>query len=121
MILATATRALLAVLLLDTFLHAPFEHFHPGDPAHDHDHRFVHHEHSSLPAFECPDHDEDAQWCDWLGDDAGLRGFTEVVLCTTTAPGLLNRRAAARALVRPRAHDPPVRGIFAPRAPPISL
>jgi len=121
MILATATRALLAALLVDTFLHAPFDHFHPGDPAHDHDHRFAYHEHSSLPAFECADHDEDAQWWNWLGDDAGLRGFTAIVLRTTTARVLLRRRAVGRGLVRPRAHDPPVRGILAPRAPPVSF
>jgi hypothetical protein len=118
-----ALHGLLASLLLATAIHAPLDHVHPGETAHDHDHdqRFAQHHRSTTPAWESRDHDDDAQWRDWLSDETGSRQLAPVILSLAAYSAALPLRSLATPVVRPRSHDPPVRGLLPARSPPFSL
>lgn len=113
----------LVLALLISFSQAPHDHFHPGDPEHDHDqhsdrhvaHHFDDHGHDS--ALDA-DHDSTARLKDWLAGDGSAPSKQYAESVSLLDASALVEVARSVAIVSLRNHDPPEASVAPARGPP---
>lgn len=110
----------MALALLISFGNAPSAHFHPEDPDHDHDHAELLQDHHEVPGphLEAADHDETAQFLNWLAGDGSTEQklFAELVAAISISPTPAHQHH--KPLLALRNHDPPSLRLLPARAPP---
>jgi hypothetical protein len=114
----------LILALLLSFGKAPYDHFHPEEPEHDHEHHaplqsFARsYEADGEAAWTEEDHDASARWKDWLAGDGNAPSKEHAEAVSFSPSETLVARERAIAIVTLRNHDPPLVYSQATRAPP---
>jgi len=105
-----------------TFARAPFQHFHPSDPQHEHDRGFAHTHWGNVfsdgPSWDAKDHDSDARLLDWLAGDGSATAKVTVALPHSIGRACFTIHVAPFPEITPHNHDPPGIWYLSPRGPP---
>ena len=120
--------ALSVAWLIAASLQAPFLHFHPQDPGHNHSTSFAHlhlgaeqhHPHSSQLEIEAHDDDDEmAVSQEWAATDPPRVKlvYAEVATAFSWEPSFVPTGVAPELVVR--SHDPPGQRLLPARAPPV--
>lgn len=120
------TTALSTASLFVLSLQAPFLHFHPQDPDHQHATGFAHlhlgveqHHSASTPEIEAHGDDETAVSQEWAATDPPRVKLVhaEALIAFSWEPIFVTTGPAPEFVVR--GHDPPGQRLFSARAPPL--